>query len=183
LSGIALPVIAGLAVGVGMIILFAIVQVPHGDAQFPAILTTSRISQGQALGVLFAEFQRNFSNFTLNDLYIYDFYDSKKPKWVTAEEVMQSDHQAIHLFFYHQNGTLFRINSTDSTVMSTCPPNVCARTTQFPGKLTYVIEADCTRCDDYGFDVYVIDAIEGRLIHPTSLHIRDTGSEPLSGFA
>jgi hypothetical protein len=181
LDGIALPVIAGLAVGVGTIILFITVQVPSQDAQFPEILTTSRITQEQAIVILFKEFQRNFSNFTLSNLYIYDIHDRENPKWATAEEVMQSDHQAIQLIFYHQNGTLFYINSTDNTVRGTCPPSTCARTIQFLDKLAYVIEADCNRCNEYGFDVYVIDAIEGKLIRPTSLHIKDPDSEPARG--
>jgi hypothetical protein len=154
----------GLAVGIGLVVVFASLWIPR-QTDFPAILDTPRLSQKQAIEILANTLDRNSPDFKIDQLHIYDIYGSQNIRWVNATYAMQLDRQVIHLIFYHQNGTQIHINPTDNTVSDACPPDECRNNPKFVGKLLYVIEADYN-----GFEVYIIDAIRGNMIQPTSFN-------------
>ena len=148
------------------------------QTDFPAILDAPRLSQKQAIEILANTLDRNFQNFKIDQLYIYDIYGSQNLRLVNATYAMQLDRQVIPLIFYHQNGTQIRINPTDNTVSGSCPPDVCRNNPMFVGKLLYVIEADYD-----GFEVYIIDAQSGRMIQPTSFYRAIVNPSNNSSFA
>ncbi len=153
-----------MAVGIAFILLFAILWVPYRN-EFPAILDAPRLNQRQAIEILANTLDSNFQDFNIDGLYIYDIYGSNDNRWVNATEAMKLDRQVIHFIFYHQNGTLIRINPTNNTITGVCPPDQCRHNPKFDGKLVYVIEADYD-----GFEVYYIEALAGQLIQPTSFN-------------
>lgn len=116
-----------------------------------------KITEKQGAQIVIDDIQK-YSNATRNDVYLY----ASGNGYVALDKFFE---QGMHLplIFYHANGTVFRINVTDNTIISACPERVCDSTSEVVGKLVYLFDMDCGEGCGVGF--YIVDAIRGEIAY------------------
>jgi hypothetical protein len=155
LKPVSIPVIAGLAVGIGMIMLFATLKMPE---QVSLIPTVPRVSEEQAAQIVIEDIQSYSPNTKRNDIHLYS------SEGYLAIDRFFKEGKHLPLFYYHPiTATRFFINSTDNSIISACPERICDAKPELIGKLVYGFDMDCG--EGCGVGAYYVDAIKGEVAY------------------
>lgn len=150
------PVVAGLAVGIGFILLFAVLKIPEETAAIP---TVPKFTEPQAAQIVIEDIQKYTPNTTRNDIYVF----SGGKGYVALDRFLEEG-KHLPLFYYHPfTGTRFFINGTDNSIISVCPKEMCHSKPELIGRLVYVFDMDCG--EGCGVGAYYIDAIKGEVAY------------------
>src|SRR5581483_2477326 len=155
------PVIAGLAVGIALIVIFITI---NANSNYKIVPTQYKISQEQAIETATHDLTTKYIKNPEN-IKVYTIVGNQDAEYIPVQNLSKRNWALQPLIFAHPNGTIYLVNATTGDIQQChdpyCPlPNQAIKTIE--GRLGWIVEL-VARCGNYpnnGYDVmYVIDAI------------------------
>lgn len=184
MDNVVVPVVAGLAAGIGFVMLFSLL---YSNSPFAMIHTPAnlepRISQEQAIRTSESEIAKNRWYFKYpvgSPLFVLDFNEGNYYP-VLAFEQQQQEGRKIPLVLLYSNGTIADVNGQFSNTLETCKREKAAGYCEFINSLrgesrsargigrnlAYLVGLDLRSYTH----LFVVDATDGRLLN-TTIYLR-----------